>query len=740
MSKFKFGLLSFASLNPQRRGVVLRKAKLSIGYLNMLLFRKTAITLSGLIWLLGSVVNCAAFAESSATSANTKVELLASAPVLSPGKKITLAIKMTMDPGWHVYWKNPGDSGIPVRVNWILPSAMSAGPIQWPTPKLLPLDPLMSYGYEGEVTFLAEAQVPTNLTVGQDQRLGAKVIFLACQIECVPGEVDVFLNLPVVPATLTQRPDVFASERRRIPVLNELFDINLKVDSRELKLNLRPLNSVAEKLVPSYFYPERSDLINHAEVQRFQKQGKGYVVAIARSTLNTKPVAELTGVLTFLEKPGGASLAAVDVKVMAKEILPGFSLFQGVAGIGWLLVYALIGGLILNLMPCVFPVLGLKVLSLVEEKSNEPTAPNVKGGWFALGIVISFWMLAAVLVCLQAAGKQIGWGFQFQSPVFIFLLSAVFMLLAFSLWGWVELGNSLAMAAGTKQSVRSGAREALINGLLATLAATPCTAPFMGAAIGFAVTQSPMIIFLVFTSLGIGMALPYWLLARNPGWLKWLPRPGKWMVVLKKIMAIPLWATVGWLGWVLWVARGWNAVTFWSVGLLIILISIRLWGLTQRADFPEATRKVTRSLAVLMAALGIFSASLLLVFTQTKVSGLNHPTQGIYWKPFSVDAVNEARGKNIPVLVDFTAAWCLTCQVNDRVSLSDPRVVARIKEKGIVAFKADWTNYDAEITQALASLGKNSIPVYAYYAPGVSTPQLLPELLTPDLVLEALKD
>ena len=401
-------------------------------------------------------------------------------------------------------------------------------------------------------------------------------------------------------------------------------------------------------------------------------------------------------------------------------------------GLARVLAFAFVGGLILNLMPCVLPVLSLKVLGLVEQAGEGRRAALAHGLAFAAGVVGSFWVLAGALIALRAGGAQLGWGFQLQSPPFVLLLGGFMFLFGLNLLGVFEVGTSLTRVDADRG--RGGLLGAALSGVTATVVATPCTAPFMGSALGYAVTQPPAVSLFVFTLLGLGMAAPYILLAAMPGLLSMVPRPGPWMVTLKQVLGFVLMATVVWLAWVLGIQAGVTGLVVLMAMCLVLAIGAWLLGRGAGAQ------GLVRALAVLIV-LGAFTGGAAGVSALSPSMETAEASADGFWQPYDAAEINRLRADGTPVFVDFTAAWCLSCKVNERVALDIPRVRDRFADKGVVAFKADWTSRDAEITSALAAFGRNSVPLYVLYgADPASAPVILPELLTPDIVLNALDD
>jgi DsbC/DsbD-like thiol-disulfide interchange protein/cytochrome c biogenesis protein CcdA len=602
--------------------------------------------------------------------AHTHVKLVSEQDAVVPGKTFWVGLDLIMDQGWHVYWQNPGDSGLSPKIKWTLPSGIKAGDIQWPYPQRINLGPLTSFGYEHEVFLLVPVMVDQNFQSAANLDLHAHVSWLTCQEECIPGHAELDLLLPVVTSlsgiTYNNAKTSFDQTRLNLPQLNPDITSHVVLDGNQWRLDIQTLLKKNGDIV---FYPFRDDVIEHADGQHTEMTGSGYQLTLTKSHLYHGPLMALEGVVV---NPAGwddhgtkAIIIQAPVGVMSVRIPFLLACF-----------FALIGGLILNLMPCVLPVLSIKVLHLVERHPDRTIALR-HSLIYALGILVSVWVLAALLLILKAAGQFAGWGFQFQSPVFVIIVALILFVLALNLFGVFEF--SVPSISGVPNA-QAGYQASFISGVITTIVASPCTAPLMGTALTVAISQPNIIGFGIFTSLGLGLALPIVLLSAFPSLLSFVPKPGMWMINLKKVLGSILLVCVIWLLWVFGLQTG----------------------------------------------LG-------------DLSKFYKPSHEIQWQAYSSMAVSQARQQGKGVFIDFTAAWCINCQVNDRLVLQNSKVVQVFKDQGIIAFKGDWTKYDPAITQALASLGRNSIPVYVYYSPGASTPVILPQLITPKMILERIK-
>ena len=626
------------------------------------------------------------FAQTIVTDGHVQAQLIPATKSIQPGEPFWVSVRLKMDKGWHVYWKNPGDSGIPVNISWSLPEHFTAEPIQWPYPVKIDQPPLASYGYTNDVSFMARLTPYADIN-SRTATLKANVNWLVCQVDCIPGRATVTLDLPVTHET--PEPDKtwlenFERTRFNLPLEKSNWIVTAVTSPESLTLNLHDIEKDKYPLSGAYFFPESDSLIRHAEKQAFHERAYGYELVIQRSALFAAPLTRLKGVLvspTGWEGPRTRKALAIDIPVLAlpsneTNPLPAQPPFQLTIMLG----LAFLGGLILNLMPCVLPVLSLKVLGLIRHANDDRTKMWIHGLAFSSGVMIAFWVLAGVLIALRAAGQQIGWGFQFQSPLFLGALSILFLIFALNIFGLFEIHIPFQIPLSrTKSSIISD----LLNGVLATITATPCTAPFMGTALGFSLTQTPLVSLAIFSALALGMASPYLLLTCFPGLLVFLPKPGLWMVQFKRFLGVLLLGTVVWLVWLL----------------------------------------------------GI----------QTSVINHNDPTPAngtaqLAWQPYSEKMIQQLIAEKRPIFIDFTAKWCLTCQVNEKIALNDRRVIKRFQELNVAPVKADLTFDDAVITRALTARGRNSIPFYLLYGNDqAKDPLILPEILTPGIVLDALK-
>ena len=672
-------------------------------------------------------------ASNSAEAPHLRVELVFPRDQLYPGGANQAGLYFKLEPGWHVYWENAGDSGEPPHIHWTLPDGVTAGAMQFPAPARLPLGPLMDFGYENEVLFPFSFQIAENAKPGPAV-LHAKVDWLVCREVCIPGKAELEEDVQLS-QTAPMAGAVSAADQALWDRLANALPLALPASDRAVfqatATGFRLGVSTGRRETQAEFFPENDSIIDNPAPQTVTPTSTGLILELKKDVNLAASPAQLKGVL---ELAGGRNyeIEATTGTVAAPVPAAAFS-FGALARIAG---FAFLGGLLLNLMPCVFPVLFLKGLALVQSGSEERHKLRAHGFVYAAGILVSFWALVGVLLALRAAGATLGWGFQFQSPVFLSLMAGLLFFLGLSLAGQFEIGLTLTSAGGSLAQ-KQGYAGSFFTGVLAVVVATPCTAPFMGAAIGYALAQPAAVTFAVFTALALGLAAPYVALTLQPAWTRLLPRPGAWMDVLKQAISVPIFITVIWLAWVL--AQAYSAALLASLLGSFLLLAIAGWFLGRWPAKRWAT--VVAGVIVLAVVATCIAAPRELGGAQP-VSSAQPSSEGTAarsaaWQPWSADAVQTALAAGQPVFVDFTASWCLSCQVNERVALDQPEVMKAFGAGNVVLMKADWTREDPAITQALAALGRSGVPVYALYTPGQSEPQLLPQVLTPGIVMEA---
>lgn len=679
-------------------------------------------------------------------SEHTEASLIPETNGIAPGQKLRVALRLRMDEHWHTYWLNSGDSGLATTIRWTLPEGFEAGPIQWPWPQIIRQPPLATYGYENEIWLFSDIQAPAVIDSGQNIVLKARVNWLECEVPCLPGQARFSLDLPVVddPAANPVWDKGAADFLNRLPLPAPEASVSAEQTQNRINVffDLHRLGLPEEAaLKQAYFFPDDSEWIEHAALQSLEKTSPGqYRLTLERSRLRPELLENLSGYL-WIET--GSVTQAYSVRTApalsessAPESPAVNPLPQNPGGLGLLaaLIFAFLGGLILNLMPCVLPVLSLKLLSFASHRDEAAALRRHSLVW-TLGVLVSFWILCVLMLALRWGGSSLGWGFHLQSPVIVTALLLIFLLLTLNLSGFFEIGLLLTRFSGPSGKGHK-VSEAFFSGVLVVVAATPCTAPFMGAAIGYSLAQPLPVVLAVFSFLGLGMAFPFLALSFIPGGIRFLPRPGAWMNTLKKVLSVPLALTVLWLAWVL-------AVQIDGVSLAAVFgfaafagISAVVYGRTQTGRGAPWLRPVSLGLIIIFSAAALAGAS-----RAAKPGFEKQPvkTEGVEWQTYSREALEAARSAGSPVFINFTARWCLSCQANDRLVFRSPKIGEAFKQRGIQAFKADWTLKDREITEALDSYGRASVPLYVYYHGQAQEPEIWPELLTIGFVLDQLK-
>jgi thiol:disulfide interchange protein len=668
----------------------------------------------------------AGFAQSAGR--HVSASLISETLNVAPGEKLLLGLQQKIETGWHTYWVNPGESGLATTIEWSLPQGFTAGPIGWPAPERFAFGPVVDYGYTDDPLLLVSLQVPADLQVGTDVKISAHVSWLVCSDICIPEEADLGIVLPVgaAPQPNGAAGAAFASARTHTPRENP-FQSAVTISGDTLVLRLS--TGDASQLKDVAFFPLDQNVIEDGAPQIVSASSEGLEIALRRDTSHPAPAA-LKGVLVFRDEaaqPAGRTAIAVAAPMTSTP-------FE--FGLPAALVLAFLGGLILNLMPCVLPVLFIKVLALIEHAGLTSRQARLQAIVYAAGVMASFAVLAAVLLGLRAAGDQIGWGFQLQSPVFVALMIYVLFAVGLNLSGAYSVGETLT-GAGSALALRRGYAGSFFTGALATLVATPCTAPFMAAALGYAVTQPPYVSLVVLEAVAVGLAVPYVAIAFIPQARRLLPRPGAWMIRLREILAFPVYGTIVWLVFVLSEQVGSTAVAAALTGL--VLIGFAAWAY-------EAVRQSVvwrRRLGVALSALAAASAILLATIVDGAPPGRPSSVasrEGVSWEPFTPSRLDALRAAGKSVFIDVTAAWCITCKVNERVALADPAVVEAFATKGIAALRADWTRQDPAITRILEENGRAGVPLYLFYhaaAGGMpGQPVVLPQILTAGSVLQ----
>ncbi len=650
------------------------------------------------------------------TTQHIQAELVSEYQQVRPGQTWQLALHFVPDEHWHTYWKNPGDSGLPTRLSWQLPDGVTVGDIQWPTPQAIALPPLMNYGFAGQTILLSA------LTIAPDYRAATIDIqlqadWLVCEAICIPVDAQFSLSLPVGSNAVAADDfrGLFAQAVRQQPqplAVQGQFDVSGGAFSAVLQLP--EIKSV------SAFFVAATELVDHAAPQQISLDGSRLLLQQPLNTYFSAAPAQLE--LVLITDDAAYSVQLEQQGQNATEILVTQGQ-QNDTALWLILLLSVSGGLLLNLMPCVFPVLSLKALSIAAN-SAQHNQQKRDALLYSAGVVASFAVLALLLIVLRSAGAAVGWGFQLQSPYLVALLVYLFFALALSLSGVVQFGLGL-MSSGNSLAGATGGKGSFYTGVLAVLVASPCTAPFMGTALGYTLNQNAAVALLVFAALGFGMALPFLLLAYVPGFARLLPKPGAWMHTLKQWLAYPLYLSAVWLLWVYGRQRGIDAQAWLLIGVVCIGATCWLWGRRQlaQAGTPSAV------LAVILLLLALLLPVLAPGVPQTPPAAVADSEQ--QWQPWSAEKLQQLRQQGKPVLVNMTADWCITCLVNERVALNTDSSKAALALYDVTYLKGDWTLRDAAITDYLRLYQRNGVPLYVLYWPGQS-PHVLPQILTPD--------
>jgi thiol:disulfide interchange protein DsbD len=668
-----------------------------------------------------------------AATEQVKAKLIASVDAVHAGDEILVGVNQRIIPHWHTYWINPGDSGLATTINYKLPTGATAGDIQWPTPERIMLGPVTNYGYANEVTLLSSIKIPSDSVVGSVFSINAAVKWLVCEEICIPQKVDLVLDLPVVSPSVSigQGSPLIAAAQASLPVASP-WAISLEHGEKTLSLRINDsaLNSKAIEKI--WFYPSEWGKVVHNAEQPWQVSTDGIELKLSSGEAPLSVGQNLSGVLAITENSSGTSVTRGYIVNVAGQAA-GASTGESDVVLSTAMLLALLGGVILNLMPCVFPVLSIKALALIKHAQQHPKETRLHGLAYTLGILLSFALLGGVLIALKAGGAQIGWGFQFQSPLFVLAVAYLMFAVGLSLSGVFSIGSSIA-GVGSSLAGRSGYSGSFFTGVLATVVATPCTAPFMGAAIGFALTQPAVSLLAVFFSLGLGLAFPFLLLSNYPALQRKLPKPGVWMDRLKQGLAFPMYGAAVWLVWVLAQQAGVNSVAIALGGMVVIAFAAWLY------EFSKYSGKIVQR-----SGLGIASLSLAFALAggyfgiETVPAAPSSTTESAKnYEAYTPERLSALRHQGKPVFVNLTAAWCISCLVNEKVALSQHSVIDAFKQSGITYLKGDWTNRDAEITKLLAEFGRSGVPLYVFYPAGNASQSIvLPQILTPEIVTKA---
>jgi thiol:disulfide interchange protein len=663
-------------------------------------------------------------------------ELRADTNAIVPGKPFTVGLMLRMAPGWHTYWKFSGDAGLPTEIKWKLPPGWKVGDIQWPIP-LKTIDPgdIETYGYENEVLLMQEITPPAKID-SSSANLSAEANWLVCEKICIPGGATLQLDLPVSSTSQAGNTDVFAHYRRLLPQ-NLLGPDGARVDwsrvGSELRLKVTSETLAKYKAVDFFPLPGQETITGHPAVQSRNKDEIVFRVPLESAS---KDLSSMPGLVVFAQQPNGDDRAAWQITsapaVSASRPAPAH-------GIVMFLLFGFLGGLILNLMPCVLPVISLKIFGFVQQAGQSRQKIFRSGIAFTIGIFAWFIALAVLLIVLKGAGRDVTWGgFQFTNPYFVLVLSVVVLVFALNLFGVFEISLPQSVTRNLlSTSERKDLLGSFFQGVFATILATPCTAPFLGTALGFAFTQSAAIILVMFIAVAAGMSAPYLLLSAQPAWLRFLPRPGVWMVHVKQFMGFLLLATLLFLLYVVGAQRGLEGAIWASCFLLVISVACWMKGAFVVPTAPAVKRIIVLALMLLLVG-GSGAYFIGDKFQSAKIASADSQIRGD-WQLFTPERLQTELEQGRTVFVDFTAAWCLTCKFNEASVLEARDVREAFQRHGIVKFKADWTNGDPVITKLLQQFGRPGVPLYVLYPAKNEEPIVFPEVLTKSMVLEKLE-
>jgi thiol:disulfide interchange protein len=648
-----------------------------------------------------------------------KAQLVADTQHIEPGQKFRLGVLYTIVPKWHIYWQYAGDAGIPTQIDWQLPPGFQAGPLQWPLPTR-EQEPggLEVFDYNNEVLLFTEVQAPQQLPAGPIE-LAAKSNWLVCERECVPGDAQLSLKLNdggQGPAN----QDIFTKYSASVPKTGALpagYSVSMRPSGSQMVVEFAGVPQGSR--LDFFPVPPENVVLNHGK-----QAGNSVVLSVDGGAALDR----LKGV-AVVESNGKTDAFAVELQPGGQAAANASGASTDLVGVLQAVAFALVGGLILNVMPCVLPVISLKIFGFVSEAGERPDKAFKLALVFSAGILGCFAVLAAIVTFFRAIGAQVGWGFQFQDYRFVLAIACLVFAFALNLFGVFELTVSARATGGlAKLAAGGGYGGAFFQGAFATILATPCTAPFLGTASAFAFTQPAWATFLIFFSIGVGMALPYLLLAIQPKWLRYLPKPGEWMVRLKQLLGFLLLATLLWLSWIVGRLRGVDGMV--ELGGLLLIIGLLAW---IKGSFWTPVSSVRSRVLAAMSMVAVLVVAIGSYFFVTAPSELS-------WQAFSQQSLDKALQSGRPVFVDFTADWCITCKANERFALDTSAVRQAFAQNQVVVLRADWTHGDPEITQILKEHGRAGVPMYLFYPGGKDRPPVvLPELISSQTVLDAIK-
>lgn len=683
--------------------------------------------------------------ELSETDSPVHFTLYAEKQTITTNDSFWVVLHFKLDDSWNAYWKNPGDAGMAPSIEWQLPEGFSVEQVEWPVPEKFIADQTVTFGYDGEFELLALVRTAPKLVENDSKEIGASVRWVVCSNDtCLPGESEAKINLPVSLAVTPELTDRAADIQKALA--NKPKKLEGSAYFQDNFVHFEFTAPLSDPSIQAAFFPEADGIDYHKDPLFKLSPDSNHKISFQTS----EEPKLLKGLLVMGNEVFEIEAPVVDKspEVIAQaESIPLAKYTNQDAPVDlapfvWALGLAFLGGMILNLMPCVLPVVSFKIMSFVKMAGEGRLTIFKHGLAFALGVLASFWVLAGVLLILKAYGHSVGWGFQLQEPFFVAIMASILLIFGLSQFGVFELGTSLASFAGEAQmktaTKSDGYTVSIMSGVFATAVATPCTGPFLGYAVGYAITLPPAFAMIIFTFLGLGMASPYIALAAFPKLLKYMPKPGAWMEAFKQFMGFLMLATVLWLGWVFGAQTSETSIFLLLGALLVISIGCWIYG---KWGTPLKRKKIRWISYVLI--LGCLAISSLLIrealhFGTVKPVAYSSNGEKMEWEPFSKERLEELKAKNIPFLIDFTAKWCLICQTNHMV-LSNQEVEKKLDELGVVKIKADWTRNDPAITEELRKFGRSGVPLYVLYGTDSSQgPIILPQVLTPDNVISSL--
>ena len=660
-----------------------------------------------------SLISTQALTDNIVDASDSRIEILTESTSITPGDELLIGFKFTLNPGWHTYWENPGDAGEGASIKWNLPNDVSASEILWPGPQRIPVEPLMTFGYEDEVVLLTK--IYTSEATIVPLNLNALVSWYTCKEICIPQEAEVSIPIKLGNKTPSVSKAILDQTLEEVPIQ---FEGTYRVQRLEDSYILQGQLKNQDQYDSIYFFPKDYGLTDYTKDQFYEINKDSFSLQIKAAEIEIEN-RTFEGVIA-INKGEAVSFIEINYPLKAKPISQEFNIFT-------LIFFAFLGGLILNIMPCVFPILSIKILRFVEQSGDSTYKTIQQGLLFSLGVIVSFLAIAALLVSLKSGGESIGWGYQLQSPIVVSLLVYLFVVLGYIFMSNMVLGTSLARLSSISLG-KGDSIESFLTGVLAVIVASPCTAPFMGSAIGFALLQPSFYSVLIFLGLGIGFSLPYLVLSAKPSLLSFLPKPGQWMETFKQFMAFPMWASALWLLWVLSSQVNNQEVIQVLLGSLLIIIG--LWLVEKNNSKTNWIRWIVRLPFILLL---IFSLWLI----PTSYSDLDESKQNQL--AYSPQLLEDLREENALVFLNFTADWCITCKVNESVALKTSKVRKLLTDKDITYIEADWTRKDPVISSALEEYGRTGLPLYLLF-PSKGDPLILPEILTEDILLSYLSE